>query len=143
MAERMHRYLPDKVEALRRQLPLQTYLALLHAGAVSGEVPCLDPVTLKAIDKKATPLSGKTRMEALYYLVDKIMPSVAPKDLEHLSKDPDTLTQFDMAALTDEQLRAIASRQRTNAQEFSPISEIPVPDGESPVSRELASRAIS
>lgn len=89
-----------RIESLRRTLPVETYLFLLHQGATTGFVPKIDakgrPIPEEE-DHAPDLLRPKDRVELLQYLTDKAMPNVrldaepeapavsAPEDLAHLT----------------------------------------------------------
>jgi hypothetical protein len=74
------------VEHLRRQLPLHTYLHLLHVGAVTGYIPRYSPAGRPVPQAKQTTdgtfleapdgLDGRTRVQIIQYLIDKAMPAL-------------------------------------------------------------------
>jgi hypothetical protein len=70
-------------ERLRRALPLEQYIFILHQAATTGFVPVLNeygravaPDRLTDAQKMNCFLDGKERVKVLSYLVDKRMPTL-------------------------------------------------------------------
>jgi len=83
------------VEALRRSLPLNTYLFLLHQAAATGAVPVLDENGKPTGEFHG--LKPVERIDALKYLVDKAMPDIKSTEAPP-AEDSDALLDHDTTA---------------------------------------------
>lgn len=114
------------IATLRRALPVQQYLHLLHLGALTGYLPRMDahtgqireqtPMnadgsirTLPEGEDPAGALDAKTRVDLLKYLTNKVMPD--PKS-EQLLAPPSPmdrhLTLDEVRSMSNEELLAVA-----------------------------------
>lgn len=114
------------VENLRRQLPLHTYLHLLHVGAVTGYIPRYSPAGRPVPQAKQTTdgtfleapdgLDGRTRVQIIQYLIDKAMPSLKSDTTgPRLNTAARRLTLTDLRSLSNEELMAMLGKTSSSA----------------------------
>jgi hypothetical protein len=82
---------------IRDQLPIATYLELLHAAAMTGAIPDYDyePGSGKApkFTGTSTPLAPKERVKVLAYLIDKALPTHSARSSRWKKPPPRTSTR--------------------------------------------------
>jgi hypothetical protein len=116
--ELIARRMIDGVEALRAvkaQLPIGTYLQLLHVAAVTGRLPKLDPWTFKPVTDLAgnevyNEVDVSDRLKILGGLVDKVVPDAKVSETPQGSHDPAILLKQDLSKLPREALLGIISQ---------------------------------
>lgn len=108
------------VEELRRAMPLNTYLFLMHQAATTGAVPVLDErgKPTGAVDT----LKPQERIDTIKYLIDKTMPALKSADAPPPDNDEELLDATTTASLTTAEL---IDRMRQSA----PAANDAVPEG--------------
>jgi hypothetical protein len=97
------------VAELRAALPIGLYLEVIHAAALTGQLPIFsyDPAT-----KKSTPtgqfqaLTAQQQLDILRYLVDKVVPA-APKEIDVAVTETKNVTAETIKSLTTEDLKRL------------------------------------
>lgn len=95
-------------EELRQSLPINTYLSLMHAAAMTGSMPVINPATGKPSGTMHH-LPPKERLQTLKYLIDKAMPDMAPEVAT--TKSMEDLTTEDLENMSLEQLSGYLQAQ--------------------------------
>ncbi len=114
MTMKQRRMFRQDPETLRRLLPLNQYMFLLHQAATTGHLPKLNsfgrPVPQTADDAATCQVQPKERLACLQYLVDKAMPDVKAEQTEKKTNS-DLLAQApsDARYLTTNSLHAAAN----------------------------------
>jgi hypothetical protein len=104
-----------RIEKLRRAIPLETYLMLMHQAAVTGYLPRLDAAgkVVPAKDDEEPILTPNERIKLMEYLTDKSMPDIrldaepAPESIDAVIEAPE--------AFSSNQLRLVVSPPREAA----------------------------
>ena len=110
------------IAQVRRSIPVEQYLVILHHAAITGEMPIIDPATgVQKRDADNNPLydilSTKDRMSVLQDLMDRAMPKV--KAVEMAVNDQRSMVDFTQAS--EEELRQLASE---DAEEEDPLTQM-------------------
>jgi hypothetical protein len=90
------------VEALRRALPLNTYLTILHQGATMGALPVMDEHGNAT--GEFTEMRPADRLDTLRFLVNKVMPDLKTNEALPAPEDDDLLDQDRLAGMTTDEL---------------------------------------
>lgn len=98
------------VEAARRALPVNTYLAMLNHAALTGELPIVDTMTGQ-LTSQTEKISLDQRLDLARFLIDKSMPNLIriepPTDDGLKDVGTQSLTQDDVATLPSDMLKAL------------------------------------
>ena len=99
------------VDEMRRALPLNQYLQVLHVAATQGKLLIHDPKTGQLVD--ARDISSKEQIDVNKYLIDKLMPARALERVEtdqtdHDSIDPASLEHIPTNQLVEYALKPLA-----------------------------------
>lgn len=95
----------NAIEQLRRTLPVNVYLSLLHNAACSGFIPILDSQGKPT--GEYTELPPKERLNTLTYLVNKAMPDLKSNEQFLPPPQDEALEMRDMAEMTTEELAQV------------------------------------
>jgi hypothetical protein len=95
-ASAVHRF-DARIDAIRRAVPVEAYLSILHRAATTGFMPCLDECgNATGIQQEVSP---DLRTRILQSLIDKVMPNAKVEE----SPPPPAL-----AMPTDAELRGLS-----------------------------------
>jgi hypothetical protein len=127
----------DVIEAARRSIPINTYLAMLNTAALTGKIPTIDPVTGQPTGH-LDDVCMRDRLDIAQFLVDKVMPSY--KRVEPTADDGGLTAAAQDGAIAKDaveeldtpQLRAVLATARSYDDADTSATSAASPSGASP-----------
>lgn len=112
------------VESLRRSLPINVYLKLMHQGATMGYLPQLDESGNAT--GNFTELKADQRLASLNFLINKAMPDLKSSEAPPIVENEDLLDHDALAGMTTSDLIGQVQASAARVAEDDPVNT-PVP----------------